>query len=154
MPVEPTPGSGEESSKIETYQPKQNFWSTELSSSPPCCMEPSNGPPTAGIWEPWNNTIKDRYVELPCHRDKATGARRKIKRLNHYQQLLLFPVVTAPKYADRGLAFTAIWSPTSKHKREDSHTRFEWPLMMMNILESTNLSIHGHDGAPVKYLHH
>ncbi len=53
--------SGEESSKIETYQPRQNFWSTELLSSIPCCMERSHGPPTTGIREPWNNTIKDPY---------------------------------------------------------------------------------------------
>ncbi len=58
VPVEPTPGSGEKSLKLKTYQPKQNFWSTEPSSSPPCCVELSHGPPTAGIWEPWNNTIK------------------------------------------------------------------------------------------------
>ncbi len=241
VPVEPTPGSGEKSLKLKTYQPKQYFWSTELSSSPPCCVELSHGPPTAGIWEPWNNTIKRSFrkilriswkdrrtninileeanmtsitttimqhklrwmghvIRMPNTRlpkqilysqlkegSRATDEQKKrykdnikailkkfhittsnwenialdrsswkksvqdgaanhgielhhateIKRQLHKeknkkaQPISTITTLSCPhctKVCGSRIGPTAIWSPTSKLKSEDSHTRFEWPL--------------------------
>ncbi len=98
---------------------------------------------TSSSWEnialdrsSWKKFVQDGAANHEIKLHHAAEIKRLLRKEKDKKAQSLSTITTlhtAPKYADHGLASTAIWSLTSRPKREDSHTRFEWPIMMMIV---------------------
>ncbi len=81
----------------------------------------------------WKKSVQDGAANHEIELHRATEIKRQLHKEKNKKAQPISTIITltcphCTKVCGSRIGPTAIWSPTSKLKSEDSHTRFEWPL--------------------------